>query len=155
MCRVCENHIKFIWNWVMRLCSHGKHTQKATLGPLAYSWAKRRALYSTLLSTTVFHALQHILKLWISDNRRWVSNTVSAPYPHLRHPPTNWELRLTIAHLGPDTIWLAPWRGIHVIFYNLMRQPQWGTKINSCIIKWGKVINLYTNIQASWNVAES
>ena len=51
-----------------------------TLGPIAYSyWAKRRALYSALLSTIIFHALQDSLKLWISNKRSWVSNAVSAP----------------------------------------------------------------------------
>ena len=78
--RLCENHIKFCWNWMMRLCSRGKQTLGTTLGPIAYSyWAKRRALYSALLSTIIFHALQDSLKLWISKKRSWVSNAVSAP----------------------------------------------------------------------------
>ena len=68
--RLRENHIKFRWNWMMRLCLHGTHTLMNPLGQIAYSyWAKQRALYSTLLFTFIFHVLQDNLKLWINNKR--------------------------------------------------------------------------------------
>jgi hypothetical protein len=41
------------------------------------------------------------------------------PYPPLRHPPTCLEQTLSIVHPGPDTIQVAPSRGIGAIFPNL------------------------------------
>jgi hypothetical protein len=35
-------------------------------------------LYTALLSTIVFHALQDSFKLWISNKRSWVSNVIFA-----------------------------------------------------------------------------
>jgi hypothetical protein len=86
-CRLWENHIKLCWNWVMRLCLRGKHTLKSSLGHMAYSyWAKRRALYSALFSTIIFHALQDSLKLWISNKRSPVSNANYAPISAFASP---------------------------------------------------------------------
>ena len=66
------------------------------------------------------------------------------PYPRLRHPPTTLEQRLSIIHLGPNTIQMTPLYGIGAIFPNLMRQPQSIIKCDTFII-W---------IQTFGNVAE-
>jgi len=81
----------------------------------------------------------------LATNEVGCSMTSLHLYPPLRHPPTSLEQRLSIVHLGPDSIQVAPSRGIHAIFSNLMRQPQSVTKWDTFII-W---------IQPLWNVAES
>ena len=114
----------------MRLCSCGKHTLLTSLEHMAYSyWAKRRALYSTLLSIIVFILRKIASNCGLATNGVWYLMPSPHPYPYLRHPPTSLEQRLSIIHLGPYTIQMAPSRRIGAIFPNLMSQPQ-------SIIKW-------------------
>ena len=109
----------------MRLYSREKHSHLISLGHMAYSyWAKRRALYSAFLFTIVFHALQHSPNLRISNKRRLVSMSTPHPYHLMWHPPTSWKLGSTIVHLSPDTIQVAPCRGMRAIVSNLMCQLQ-------------------------------
>ena len=80
--------------------------------------------------TPHFYPQSFFMLCKISSNSGLATNGVGClmlslhPYPHLRHPPTSLEQRLSIVHLGPDTIQVAPSRGIGAIFPNLMRQPQ-------------------------------
>ena len=63
----------------------------------------------------------------LATNKVWCLMPSPHPYPHLRYPLKSWELRLTIVHLGLDTIQVAPSRGIGPIFPHLMRQPRLNT----------------------------
>ena len=72
-----------------RLCSRGKHNSGRAFGPILNSCAaKRRALYSIVLSTILFHALQHSLNLPIKTKRRLVSSAISRPIKSFAAPNT-------------------------------------------------------------------
>ena len=70
--------MKFNLNSLTRICSRGKHNSGIPCSPMEYACAaKRRTLYSTVLSTIIFHALQHSLNLPSKTKQCLVSDALS------------------------------------------------------------------------------
>jgi hypothetical protein len=88
-CQIFENNMKFNLNNLTRLCSRSKHNSGIPCGPILNSCAaKRRAFYSTVLSTICFQALQHSRNFPIKTKRCLVSNALSRPIKSFAAPNT-------------------------------------------------------------------
>jgi hypothetical protein len=126
--------------------------------------AKRRSLYSTLLSTIVFHALQDSLKLWSnkdSNKRSWVSNAVSTPIFTFTAVTNKFGTKTfnCTYRFGYNTSGSITWDWRDLLQSNAPTPISFRMRhiyhMNPTFLKCGREVHLNSNIQDFWISAES